>query len=86
MTYTFLKAQGGSIGKSLLEEDWLDYCNDMMKKAQEKGVKLLLPEDTICAKEFSADAEPILVDSMNIPDDCLGMDIGPKLSPLTLRL
>ena len=78
MTYTFLKAQGGSIGKSLLEEDWLDYCNDMMKKAQEKGVKLLLPEDTICAKEFSADAEPVLVDSMNIPDDCLGMDIGPK--------
>ena len=78
MTYTFLKAQGGSIGKSLLEEDWLDYCNDMMKKAKEKGVKLLLPEDTICAKEFSANAEPILVDSMNIPDDCLGMDIGPK--------
>ena len=78
MTYTFLKAQGGSIGKSLLEEDWLDYCNDMMKKAQEKGVKLLLPEDTVCAKEFSADAEPITVDSMNIPDDCMGMDIGPK--------
>ena len=78
MTYTFLKAQGGSIGKSLLEEDWLDYCNDMMKKAKEKGVKLLLPEDTICAKEFSADAEPITVDSMNIPDDCMGMDIGPK--------
>ena len=78
MTYTFLKAQGGSIGKSLLEEDWLDYCNDMMKKAKEKGVKLLLPEDTVCAKEFSADAEPITVDSMNIPDDCLGMDIGPK--------
>ena len=78
MTYTFLKAQGGSVGKSLLEADWLDYCNDMMKKAQEKGVKLLLPEDTVCAKEFSADAEPITVDSMNIPDDCMGMDIGPK--------
>ena len=78
MTYTFLKAQGGSIGKSLLEEDWLDYCNDMMKKAKEKGVKLLLPEDTVCAKEFSADAEPITVDSMHIPDDCMGMDIGPK--------
>ena len=78
MTYTFLKAQGGSIGKSLLEEDWLDYCNDMMKKAQEKGVKLLLPEDTVCAKEFAADAEPMTVDSMHIPDDCLGMDIGPK--------
>ena len=78
MTYTFLKAQGGSVGKSLLEADWLDYCNDMMKKAQEKGVKLLLPEDTVCAKEFSADAEPMTVDSMHIPDDCLGMDIGPK--------
>ena len=78
MTYTFLKAQGGSIGKSLLEEDWLDYCNDMMKKAQEKGVKLLLPEDTVCAKEFAADAQPMTVDSMHIPDDCLGMDIGPK--------
>ena len=78
MTYTFLKAQGGSVGKSLLESDWLDYCNDMMKKAKEKGVKLLLPEDTVCAKEFSADAEPITVDSMNIPDDCMGMDIGPK--------
>ena len=78
MTYTFLKAQGGSVGKSLLEEDWLDYCNDMMKKAQEKGVKLLLPEDTVCAKEFAADAQPMTVDSMHIPDDCLGMDIGPK--------
>ena len=78
MTYTFLKAQGGSVGKSLLAADWLDYCNDMMSKAQEKGVKLLLPEDTVCAKEFSADAEPITVDSMNIPDDCMGMDIGPK--------
>ncbi|MCC2259621.1 phosphoglycerate kinase [Intestinimonas aquisgranensis] len=78
MTYTFLKAQGGSVGKSLLEADWLDYCNDMMKKAKEKGVKLLLPEDTVCAKEFSADAEPITVDSMHIPDDCMGMDIGPK--------
>ena len=78
MTYTFLKAQGGSVGKSLLEEDWLDYCNDMMKKAKEKGVKLLLPEDTVCAKEFSTDAEPMVVDSMHIPDDCMGMDIGPK--------
>ena len=78
MTYTFLKAQGGSVGKSLLEADWLDYCNDMMKKAKDKGVKLLLPEDTVCAKEFSADAEPMVVDSMHIPDDCMGMDIGPK--------
>ena len=78
MTYTFIKAMGGNIGKSLLEEDWLDYCRDMMKKAQEKGVKFLLPQDTVCAKEFSADAEPMVVDSMSIPDDCMGMDIGPK--------
>ena len=78
MAYTFIKAMGGTVGTSLLEEDRLDYCKEMMAKAKEKGVKLLLPEDTICAKEFSADAEPILVDSMNIPDDCMGMDIGPK--------
>ena len=78
MTYTFIKAMGGSIGKSLLEADWLDYCRDMMKKAEEKGVKFLLPSDTVCAKEFSADAEPMVVDSMSIPEDCMGMDIGPK--------
>ena len=78
MAYTFQKAKGGTVGTSLLEEDWLSYCTDMMKKAQEKGVKFLLPTDTVCAKEFSPDAEPILVDSMHIPDDCMGMDIGPK--------
>ena len=78
MTYTFIKAMGGSIGKSLLEADWLDYCRDMMKKAEEKGVKFLLPSDTVCAKEFSANAEPMVVDSMSIPEDCMGMDIGPK--------
>ena len=78
MSYTFAKAQGAKVGKSLLEEDWIQYAGEMVEKAKEKGVKLLLPEDTICAKEFSADAEPILVDSMNIPDDCMGMDIGPK--------
>ena len=78
MAYTFAKAQGGSVGTSLLESDWLDYCNDMIAKAKEKGVKLLLPEDTQCAKEFSADAEPVLHGSMSIPDDMMGMDIGPK--------
>ena len=78
MAYTFAKAQGGSVGKSLLESDWLDYCNDMIAKAKEKGVKLLLPVDTLCAKEFSADAEPELHDTMSIPDGMMGMDIGPK--------
>ena len=78
MAYTFAKAQGGNVGKSLLESDWLDYCNEMIAKAKDKGVKLLLPEDTLCAREFSADAEPVLCDTMAIPDDMMGMDIGPK--------
>ena len=72
------KAQGGSVGTSLLESDWLDYCNEMIAKAKEKGVKLLLPVDTKCAKEFSADAQPVLHDAMSIPDDMMGMDIGPR--------
>ena len=78
MAYTFIKAMGGTVGTSLLEADWLDYCNEMMAKAKEKGVKLLLPVDTLCAAEFSADAKPELVDTMAIPDDRMGMDIGPK--------
>ena len=78
MAYTFAKAQGGSVGKSLLESDWLDYCNDMLAKAKEKGVALLLPEDTQCASEFSADAVPVLHGAKSIPDDMMGMDIGPK--------
>ncbi len=78
MAYTFAKAQGGSVGKSLLEADWLDYCNEMLAKAKEKGVKFLLPVDNYCAAEFSADATPVLYDAMSIPDDMMGMDIGPK--------
>ncbi|MBR2895718.1 MAG: phosphoglycerate kinase [Oscillospiraceae bacterium] len=78
MAYTFAKAQGGSVGTSLLESDWLDYCNEMLKKAKEKGVALLLPTDTMCANEFSADATPVLHDTMSIPDNMMGMDIGPK--------
>ncbi len=78
MAYTFAKAQGGSVGKSLLESDWLDYCNDMLAKAKEKGVALLLPEDTQCASEFSADAVPVLHGARSIPDDMMGMDIGPR--------
>ena len=78
MAYTFIKAMGGSVGTSLLEEDRLDYCREMMDKAKDKGVKFLLPVDTLCAAEFSADAKPELVDTMAIPDDRMGMDIGPK--------
>ena len=78
MAYTFSAAQGGQVGDSLLEADWMDYSREMVEKAAAKGVKLLLPEDTLCAREFSADAEPVLCDTMAIPDDMMGMDIGPK--------
>ena len=78
MSYTFAKAQGAKIGKSLLEEDWIQYAGEMVEKAKEKGVKLLLPVDGLAATEFSADAEAHLVDGVDIPDDMLGMDIGPK--------
>ena len=77
MAYTFKKAQGFEVGKSLLEADRLDYAKDMIAKAEEKGVKFLLPVDNYCAAEFSADAEPVLVED-DIPDDLMGMDIGPK--------
>ena len=78
MAYTFAKAQGGEIGKSLLEEDKCAYALEMIEKAKAKGVKLLLPVDTVAAKEFAADAEPVVVDAMHIPADMMGMDIGPK--------
>ena len=77
MAYTFKKAQGFEIGKSLLEADRIDYAKDMIAKAEAKGVKFLLPVDNMCAAEFSADAEPVLVEG-DIPADLMGMDIGPK--------
>ena len=77
MAYTFKKAQGYEIGTSLLEADRIDYANDMIAKAAAKGVKFLLPVDNYCAAEFSADAEPVLVEG-NIPENLMGMDIGPK--------
>jgi len=77
MAYTFKKAQGYEIGQSLLEADRLDYAKDMIAKAEAKGVKFLLPVDNMCAAEFSADAEPVLVEG-DIPADLMGMDIGPK--------
>ena len=85
MAYTFAKAQGGEIGKSLLEEDKCAYALEMIEKAKQKGVKLLLPVDTVAATEFAADAEPHVVDAMHIPADMMGMDIGPKTVELLLR-
>ena len=77
MAYTFAKAQGNEVGKSLLEEDYLDYANEMVAKAKEKGVNLLLPVDTVVAKDFSNDAPSRVVEGSMEPDE-MGMDIGPK--------
>ena len=82
MSYTFSKAQGGSVGNSLLEEDYCEYALNMIKKAEEKGVKLLLPVDTVIADAFSNDANRKVVEANAIPDGWMGQDIGPKTAEL----
>lgn len=86
MAFTFLAAKGYGTGKSLLDETKIDYCKEMMKQAEEKGVKLLLPIDTVIAKSFpnpiDAPIETEVVDSDKIPDDYEGLDIGPKTAAL----
>ncbi len=78
MAYTFFKAMGYEIGKSLLDEESLELSGAIMRQAEEKGVKLLLPVDTACAAEFSNDSEKVICDRDKIPADLMGMDIGPK--------
>ena len=78
MAYTFSKAQGGEIGTSLCEEDKIELALGLLKKAADKGVKLLLPVDTVCADHFGADAAPVVYEAGKIPADMMGMDIGPK--------
>lgn len=78
MAYTFVKAQGGEIGASLLEADKVAYALEMLNKAREKGVKLLLPVDTVAADGFSEDAMTRVVDTDKIPEGWQGLDIGPK--------
>ncbi len=78
MAYTFLKAKGGEIGQSICEDDKLDLAKELLKKAEEKGVKILLPIDNIAAKEFNNDAESMIVDAGKIPAGYQGLDIGPK--------
>ena len=86
MAYTFLAAQGKGIGTSLYDAEKLDYCKDMLKKAEEKGVKLLLPVDTVVASAFpdpiDAPVETEIVCSSAIPADKMGLDIGPKTREL----
>jgi len=78
MAYTFAVAQGGKVGDSLLEADWVEYAKEMIEKAAAKGVKLLLPTDTVVADAFAADANSKVVATGEIEDGWQGLDIGPK--------
>ncbi len=78
MSYTFSAAQGGKVGDSLLEADWLDYSKEMIAKADAKGVKFLLPVDTVCGDGFAPDAKSQVVKAGQIPDGWQGLDIGPE--------
>ena len=78
MAYTFYKAQGHHIGTSICEEDKLDLATNLLKKAEEKGVKLLLPVDNHVSSEYSNEGEDRFVESTEIPDGFMGLDIGPK--------
>ena len=82
MSYTFSKAMGGKVGISLLEEDYCDFALNMLKKAEEKGVKLLLPVDHVIADDFSNDANIQVVSRGEIPDGWEGLDIGPETAKL----
>ncbi len=78
MAYTFFKAQGGEIGKSLLEEDKVDLARELIAKAKEKGVRLELPQDSLVADAFSNDAQTQTSSNMEIPAEYMGLDIGEK--------
>ena len=78
LSAAFLKAKGYEIGTSICEDEKIELATNIMEKAQQKGVELLLPVETVVAKEFSADSEPVVVPSDKIPADMMGMDIGPK--------
>ena len=82
MAYTFMAAHGEPVGKSLLEKDYMDYALQMEEKAKEKGVKLLIPIDTVCGDDFKNDCNIKVVGRGEIPDDMEGMDIGPKTREL----
>ena len=78
MAYTFQVALGRSIGTSLLDAGHVNYARDMIQKAKDMGVTLLLPQDNLATQDFSADAQPVLVEVDQFPENLMGMDIGPK--------
>ncbi len=82
MAYTFLKVQGYKVGKSLVEDDFADTAKSFLEAAEKKGVKVILPVDHICAEAFDENATPVSIDSKDIPENLMGMDIGPKTAEL----
>jgi phosphoglycerate kinase len=82
MAYTFLAAQGKPVGRSLLEPDQVSTVASLLEQAQRRGVEVVLPTDIVVAARFAADAEPSIVDSSAIPDDQMGLDIGPTSQAL----
>lgn len=82
MCFTFLVAQGHTVGTSLMEKDWIDRAGAMLEKAKAKGVRLLLPSDVVCADSFSNDATTLICSAETIPDDMMGLDIGPETAEL----
>ena len=90
MAYTFIKAKGGKVGTSLIDDEKVSYCKDMLDKAEQLGKKIILPIDTVAAKSFpdpiDGPIETTVVDTMAIPDDMMGLDIGPKTRALFAEL
>jgi 3-phosphoglycerate kinase len=78
MAYTFLKAQGHKVGKSLVEDDQIDTAKSILAAAQKAGAEIVLPVDHIGAAAFDANAKPVPVDGLDLPDDLMGLDVGPK--------
>lgn len=82
MSYTFFKAVGYGIGTSILDEESVELAGDLLKKARSAGVDIMLPVDTVCAEEFKNDSKAEVADSNKIPEDMMGLDIGPKTAEL----
>ncbi|HPC71624.1 MAG TPA: phosphoglycerate kinase [Treponema sp.] len=78
MAYTFLKAQGHKVGSSLVEDDQLDTAKNILAAAKKVGAEIVLPVDHVCADKFDANAAPVAVDSIDVPDGLMGLDVGPK--------
>jgi len=78
MAYTFLKAQGHKVGSSLVEDDQLDTAKNILAAAKKVGAEIVLPVDHVCADKFDANAAPVPVDSIDVPDGLMGLDVGPK--------